>query len=35
MLWDAAQKTGARISRVRKDGKTDRVFKIKKTQEVK
>ena len=32
MLWDAAQKTGARISRVRKDGKTERVFKTKKTQ---
>ena len=24
MLWDAAQKAGARISRVRKDGKTER-----------
>ena len=32
MLWDAAQKAGARITRVRKDGKTDRVFKTKKTQ---
>jgi large subunit ribosomal protein L24 len=32
MLWDAAQKAGARISRVRKDGKTERVFKTKKTQ---
>ncbi len=32
MLWDAAQKTGARISRERKDGKTVRVFKTKKTQ---
>jgi large subunit ribosomal protein L24 len=32
MLWDAAQKSGARISRVRKDGKTERVFKTKKTQ---
>ena len=35
MLWDAAQKAGARITRVRKDGKTERVFKTKKTQEVK
>jgi large subunit ribosomal protein L24 len=33
MLWDAAQKTGARVTRERKDGKTERVFKIKKTQE--
>ncbi|OSZ80317.1 50S ribosomal protein L24 [Chitinophagaceae bacterium IBVUCB2] len=32
MLWDAAQKTGAKISRVRTEGKTERVFKIKKTQ---
>ena len=32
MLWDAAQKAGARITRVRKDGKTERVFKTKKTQ---
>lgn len=32
MLWDAAQKAGARISRVRKEGKTERVFKTKKTQ---
>jgi large subunit ribosomal protein L24 len=32
MLWDAAQKAGAKITRVRKDGKTERVFKIKKTQ---
>jgi large subunit ribosomal protein L24 len=32
MLWDAAQKTGARITRVRKEGKTERVFKTKKTQ---
>jgi large subunit ribosomal protein L24 len=31
MLWDPAQKAGARISRVRKDGKTERVFKTKKT----
>jgi large subunit ribosomal protein L24 len=35
MLWDPAQKKGAKITRVRKDGKTQRVFKIKKTQEVK
>jgi large subunit ribosomal protein L24 len=32
MLWDASQKSGARISRERKDGKTERVFKTKKTQ---
>jgi large subunit ribosomal protein L24 len=32
MLWDAAQKKGAKITRVRKDGKTVRVFKIKKTE---
>ena len=32
MLWDAAQKKGAKITRVRKEGKTERVFKIKKTQ---
>ena len=32
MLWDAAQKTGAKVTRVRKDGKTERVFKTKKTQ---
>ena len=32
MLWDAAQKTGARVTRVRKDGKTERVFKTKKVQ---
>lgn len=32
MLWDPAQKAGARISRERKDGKTERVFKTKKTQ---
>ena len=31
MLWDAAQKTGAKVTRVRKDGKTERVFKTKKT----
>ncbi len=32
MLWDAAQKTGAKITRVRKEGKTERVFKTKKSQ---
>lgn len=32
MLWDASQKAGARVTRVRKDGKTDRVFKTKKVQ---
>ncbi len=32
MLWDAAQKKGAKITRVRKEGKTERVFKIKKTE---
>ncbi|MBL7740252.1 MAG: 50S ribosomal protein L24 [Chitinophagaceae bacterium] len=32
MLWDAAQKKGAKITRVRKDGKTERVFKVKKAQ---
>lgn len=32
MLWDAAQKAGAKVTRVRKDGKTERVFKTKKTQ---
>lgn len=32
MLWDAAQKKGARVTRVRKEGKTDRVFKVKKAQ---
>ena len=32
MLWDAAQKAGAKITRVRKDGKTERVFKTKKTE---
>ena len=30
MLWDAAQKAGAKVTRERKDGKTERVFKIKK-----
>ena len=32
MLWDAAQKAGAKVTRVRKEGKTERVFKTKKTQ---
>lgn len=32
MLWDAAQKKGARVSRVRKEGKTELVFKTKKAQ---
>ena len=32
MLLDAAQKAGAKVTRVRKDGKTERVFKTKKTQ---
>lgn len=32
MLWDAAQKAGARISRVRSEGKTERVFKTKKSR---
>jgi large subunit ribosomal protein L24 len=32
MLWDAAQKAGARVTRERKEGKTERVFKTKKTQ---
>lgn len=32
MLWDAAQKAGARVTRVRKEGKTERVFKTKKVQ---
>ncbi len=27
MLWDASQKSGARVSRVKKDGKTQLVFK--------
>ena len=31
MLWDPAQKAGAKITRVRTEGKTERVFKIKKT----
>jgi len=33
MLWDPAQKAGARVTRVRKDGKTERVFKVKKSKE--
>ncbi len=32
MLWDPAQKAGARVTRVRKDGKTIREFKTKKVQ---
>ncbi len=32
MLWDAAQKAGAKVTRVRTEGKTERVFKTKKTQ---
>ena len=32
MLWDAAQKAGAKVTRVRKEGKTERVFKTKKEQ---
>ncbi len=32
MLWDAAQKSGARVSRVKKDGTTERVFKQKQVQ---
>jgi len=32
MLWDPAQKAGARVTRERKEGKTERVFKTKKTQ---
>jgi large subunit ribosomal protein L24 len=32
MLWDPAQKAGAKITRVRKEGKTERVFKTKKSQ---
>jgi len=30
MLWDPAQKAGARVSRVRTEGKVERVFKTKK-----
>jgi large subunit ribosomal protein L24 len=32
MLWDAAQKKGAKATRVRKEDKTERVFKVKKAQ---
>ena len=32
MLWDPAQKAGAKVTRVRKDGKTEREFKTKKVQ---
>ena len=32
MLWDASQKAGARVTRVRTEGKTEREFKTKKTQ---
>jgi large subunit ribosomal protein L24 len=32
MLWDAAQKRGAKVTRERKDGRTERVFKVKKDQ---
>lgn len=32
MLWDASQKKGAKVTRERKDGKTERVFKVKKAQ---
>lgn len=32
MLWDASQKAGARVTRVRKEGKTTREFKTKKVQ---
>lgn len=32
MLWDPAQKAGARVTRVRKDGKTIREFKTKKSR---
>ena len=31
MLWDASQKSGARATRVKKDGKTQIVFKTKNT----
>src|ERR1041385_661280 len=33
MLWDPSQKAGARVSRTRKDGKTERTFKEKKSRE--
>lgn len=29
MLWDGDQKAGARVTRVRKEGKTERIFKTK------
>ncbi|HEX4876095.1 MAG TPA: 50S ribosomal protein L24 [Chitinophagaceae bacterium] len=32
MLWDPAQKAAARVTRVRKEGKTERVFKTKKSR---
>ena len=32
MLWDASQKAGARVRRERSEGRTERVFKTKKTQ---
>jgi large subunit ribosomal protein L24 len=32
MLWDPAQKSGVRATRVKKDGKSQIVFKIKKQQ---
>ena len=32
MLWDPAQKAGVRVKKERKEGKTERVFKTKKTQ---
>lgn len=35
MLWDPAQRSGARVTRVRSEHKTERVFKVKKTREVK
>jgi large subunit ribosomal protein L24 len=34
MLWDPAQKAGVRVSRERKDGKTERVFKTKNSRSV-
>ncbi|HEY9362789.1 MAG TPA: 50S ribosomal protein L24 [Chitinophagaceae bacterium] len=33
MLWDAAQKSGARVNKVRENGKTERVFKTVKTSQ--
>jgi large subunit ribosomal protein L24 len=33
MLWDAAQKMPAKVTRIRKDGKTERVFKVKNARE--